>query len=173
MRMKKPQDHAWSLQWNCKEWWHHSLFFPTSKPNVTENIFLIHHCILGRTMHDMRCWVKTYRLEDEKAGEEIEDRVESGGKNCGNLMVRGKCDCHHPIICEVEEREEHDEYVPKELGHTPLQIDHGKCDQWIHYGLNQTVRYLNQNLQPTQPRKDSQKQTENFILDCTGKICRN
>jgi len=140
---------------------------------TSRKIFLIHHCFLGRTMHDMCCWVKTYRLEDKKAGEEIEDRVESGGKNCCNLMVRGKCDCHHPIVCEVEEREEHDEYVPKELGHTPLQIDHGKCDQWIHYGLNQTVGYLYQNLQPPQPREDSQKQTENFILDCTGKICRN
>jgi hypothetical protein len=103
----------------------------------------------------MRCRIRTYRLEDEKAGEEIEDRVESGGKNCSNLMVRGKCDCHHPIVCEVEEREEHDEYVPKELGHTPLQID---------YGLNQTVGYFNQNLQPTHTRKDSQKQTENFYL---------
>jgi hypothetical protein len=39
--------------------------------------------------------------------------------------------------------------------------------------LNQTVGYLYQNLQPTQPRKDSQKKTENFILDCTGKKCRN
>ncbi len=62
-------------------------------------------------------------------------------------MVWGERNRHHPIVCEVEKSEEHDEHIPEEFGQIPLQIDHGICDQCIQYGLHQAVRYLNENLQ--------------------------
>lgn len=35
---------------------------------------------------------------------------------------------HHPIVREVQEREEADEEEPKELPHRPFEADHG-----VHY----------------------------------------
>lgn len=71
---------------------------------------------------------ETYRSGDNKPGEQIPDAVECRGNNGGNVVIWSNSDAEHPIECEVEECEVHEEYVPTELCRSPFEVDHG-----VHY----------------------------------------
>lgn len=49
---------------------------------------------------------ETNRSRDDKTREEVEKSIESSSQNSCNLLVRGDGNCHHPVVCEVEEGEE-------------------------------------------------------------------
>lgn len=88
-----------------------------------------------------------YWLEDHESGEEVEDGVEPGSHNSGNLVVGGEGDGHHTVVCEVEEGEEHDVGVPEELQNSPFVVYHGEGDHGVEHCLNEAVGDLDQHLQ--------------------------
>ena len=90
--------------------------------------------------------VLAYRLEDDESREEIKDGVEPGRYDGGDLMVGGERHGHHAVICEVEEREEHDPGVPEKFESSPFKRYHGECYQAVRYCLDKAVWYLNQDL---------------------------
>ncbi len=66
----------------------------------------------------------TYRSEDQEARKEIENRVKSRGNNSRNLMIGCQCYGHHSIVCEVQQGEERNKHIPKELWCSPCEINH-------------------------------------------------
>ena len=52
-------------------------------------------------------------------------------------------------MCEIEEGEEHGEYIPEIFYHRPLKSYHVVCEQSIHGCLNKYAGNLNNNLKHT------------------------
>lgn len=67
----------------------------------------------------------TYSSGDEETGEEIEERVEGGGQNGGDLMVRCDGDGHHSVVRPVKKRREGDVKEPEEFAGCPFEPQHG------------------------------------------------
>lgn len=71
---------------------------------------------------------KTYRLWNDKSGEDVPYAVKCRWDYGGDVVVRRYGHCHHPIQSEIQQGEVCEENVPEELNHGPLEPDHS-----IHY----------------------------------------
>lgn len=99
----------------------------------------------------------TNRSWNEEAWEEVEEWIESCGKDGCNLMVRRDWDSHHAIVGEVEEGEVGNEEEPEELGSSPLEAHHGIYDKGVVSCLDKHIGDLHDNLQK-QNLSDSREQ---------------
>jgi hypothetical protein len=110
----------------------------------------------------------TNRSWNEKAWEEVEQRIESCGEDGCNLMVWGDWDSHHAIVGEVEEGEVGNEEEPEELGSCPLETHHGVYDEGVIRCLDKHIWYLYDNLRSIKTerlrREDSTLVTTVFCI---------
>ena len=84
--------------------------------------------------------METYCSRDDETRKKVPYCVESRGDDGGDVVVWCNCDGHHPVECEVQEGEVHEEEVPQELSNRPLESDHGVYYKSIHNSLDKDVR---------------------------------
>ncbi|RWV95573.1 hypothetical protein GW17_00041790 [Ensete ventricosum] len=88
----------------------------------------------------------TYRPRNNESREKVPCSVEECGNNGGDVVIGSDTHRHHPVECEVEESEVHEEEVPKELCDSPLESNHRVDDHTIYDALNQNVWKLDRHL---------------------------
>jgi hypothetical protein len=88
----------------------------------------------------------TYRTRDQKSGEQVPQPVEGRGDDGCELSVRSDGHSDHAPVCEIQEREVHEENEVEELGCGPLELDHGIHNASIDHGLCEHIRPFDRHL---------------------------
>ena len=84
--------------------------------------------------------------DDGPRTQAVLDHSFSRCNHSSNVVIGCDCCSHHPIETEVQEGEEHEEDVPKELCHSPIKPNHGINYDPIYDRLDKNVRDLNHSL---------------------------
>lgn len=89
----------------------------------------------------------TYRLWNDESREKVPPSIEGRWNYSGYIMIWCYSHSHHPVECEVQQGEIHEEKVPTELCNRPIESNHCIHYDTIYKCLNEKVREFDDNLQ--------------------------
>lgn len=93
-------------------------------------------------------WIEqcTYRARNQESREQVPKPVEGRRDDCCELGVGRDGNGDHTPVCEIEERQVHEEDEVNELWCGPLKLNHGIHNASINQGLCEHIRPFNRHL---------------------------